>query len=128
MNFIMQKGPGAQVQRAVYPIILLHFCRGVVPRRHQRKDRRVPQTMGKPGKGGKRFSNGLQILHCFFLAGFREDQHMGLFEHGGQPSNFGISWDTLFDDMDVDMSLSHQVDAVDGDGFRSQDEMETPSA
>jgi hypothetical protein len=87
----------AQVQRAVYPIILLHFCRGVVPRRHQRKDRRVPQTIGKPGKGGKRFSNGLQILDCFFFfAGFREDQNMGLFEHGGQPSNFGISWDTLF--------------------------------
>ena len=57
----------AQVQRAVYPIILLHFCRGVVPRRHQRKDRRVPQTIGKPGKGGKRFSNGLQILDCFFF-------------------------------------------------------------
>ena len=33
-----------------------------------------------------------------------------------------------FGDMDVDLSLSHQVDAVDGDGFRSQDEMETPSA
>ena len=33
--------------------------------------------------GGKSFSNGLPILDCFFLAGFREDQNMGLFEHGG---------------------------------------------
>ena len=32
----------------------------------------------------------------------------------------GIGWDT--------MGYTRQVDAVDGDGFRSQDEMEKPSA
>ena len=46
-------------------------------------------------RGEKGSATGFKFW-IVFLAGFREDQNTGLFEHGSQPSNFGISWDTLF--------------------------------